>query len=259
MTHLDLILDRTRRLVEQRKRDLPVDRLRDAVAAERSARPFAEALSGPGLSIIAEHKRRSPSAGIIRADLDLATIVAGYEDGGASALSVLTESEGFGGSLDDLVEARKASILPVLRKDFIIDRYQLAESAAAGADALLLIVAAMDASLLDEMHSEALELGLDVLVEIHDEDELQTAIDVGAQVIGINNRDLRDFTVDPGRTLELIRDVPTGKTVVAESGITGRPLIEEFEASGVDAALVGETLMRAPDPARAVAQLLGRT
>jgi indole-3-glycerol phosphate synthase len=219
-------------------------------------RPFNEALTRPGLSLIAEFKRRSPSAGEITAGASVAEIVQAYERGGAAALSVLTEEEHFGGSIDDLREARLASALPILRKDFIVEPYQLYEAAASGADAVLLIVAALPADELAFLHEEAREIDLDVLVEVHDERELDTALEIGAEVLGINNRDLDDFNVDVETTFELMADVPAGKTVVSESGIAHREQLYELSEVGVDAILVGEALMRAPDPETAVRALL---
>jgi indole-3-glycerol phosphate synthase len=188
----------------------------------------------------------------------VAEIVGPYERGGASALSVLTEGPHFGGDLEDLRAARAASALPILRKDFVVDVYQVYETAAWDADALLLIVAALDPGDLRALHEEARALDLDVLVEVHDEQELACALEVvDADVIGINNRDLADFTVDVERTFRLLADVPAGKTVVSESGIHVPEQVEELERVGVDAVLVGETLMRAPDPEAATRALRG--
>jgi indole-3-glycerol phosphate synthase len=197
--------------------------------------------------VIAEFKRRSPSAGQIR-DADPAEFARAYEEGGAAALSVLTDEANFGGSLDDLREARRACELPVLQKDFIVDRYQLYEAALAGADAVLLIVAALDRDRLGELHSEARGLDLDCLVEVHGESELETALTADADVIGINNRNLDDMSVDVETTFELITDVPAGKTVVSESGIADRATLRDLDDVGVDAVLIGEALMRAEDP-----------
>src|SRR6185436_18315369 len=212
----------------------------------------------PGVSLIAEHKRRSPSAGEIRAGASVADVVTAYERGGAAALSILTEGPHFGGSLDDLREARAASVLPILRKDFVVDAYQVYESAVAGADAILLIVAALGDDALAELNREALGLDLDVLVEVHNEDELERALEIAdPDVIGINNRDLVDFSVDLERTYELLSDIPAGKTVVSESGIHTREQLDDLERVGVDAVLVGESLMRAPDPEAASRELTG--
>jgi indole-3-glycerol phosphate synthase len=209
------------------------------------------------VSVIAEHKRRSPSAGVIREGATVADVVRAYERGGATALSVLTEPFHFGGSLDDLREAHRATALPVLRKDFIVDRYQLYEAVAAGADAVLLIVAALERDELDALLREAWDLDLDALVEVHDERELEVALEAEADVLGLNNRDLSDFSVDLERTYELLSDVPAGKTVVSESGFSTREQLDELERVGVDAVLIGETLMRAPEPEVALRDLTG--
>jgi indole-3-glycerol phosphate synthase len=182
-------------------------------------------------------------------------IVRAYERGGAAALSILTEERHFGGSLDDLREARDTSDLPILRKDFTIDPYQLWEAKAAGADAVLLVVGALRPHELGSLHGLAGDLDLDALVEVHDEEELAAALEVDADVIGINNRNLEDFSVDTARTFDLLHDVPAGKIVVSESGITRREQVEELEQVGVDAVLVGEALMRAPDPEVAAREL----
>jgi indole-3-glycerol phosphate synthase len=254
---LDRIVDVTREEVRRRSREVPLAELESRIH-ERDERPFAQALIRPGVSIIAEHKRRSPSAGEIRAGATVAEIVSAYERGGASAVSILTEGPHFGGTLEDLAAAREASVLPILRKDFIVDPYQVYETAAWGADAMLLIVAALSQEDLAALHGEARALDLDVIVEVHDEPELSLALEViDADIIGINNRDLTDFSVDVERTFELLSDVPAGKTVVSESGFHTREQLEELERVGVDAVLVGESLMRAPDPARAVRTLLG--
>jgi indole-3-glycerol phosphate synthase len=245
----------TREALHRRKRERPLAELEREAGSLPEGRPFAEALSRPGTSLVAEHKRRSPSAGTIREGASCADVVSAYERGGAAALSVLTEEAHFGGSLADLREARSVSELPVLRKDFTIDPYQLYEAKAAGADAVLLVVGAMSAAELAELHREAHALDLDAIVEIHDEDELERALQVDADVLGINNRNLEDFSVDIERTFDLLADVPAGKVVVSESGIQSREQIEELEAVGVDAVLIGEALMRAPDPEAAVREL----
>ena len=258
MNVLDRIVDATRSDVRRRRKQVPLDALERQLSSRDADRPFTEALSGPGISVIAEHKRRSTSAGEIRAGATVTEIVQAYERGGASALSILTEPEFFGGSMDDLHEARESTRLPILRKDFIVDPYQVYESAALGADALLLIVAALNANDLAVLHREARALDLDVLVEVHHGEELDCALEMlDADVIGINNRDLTDFSVDLDRTFELLSDVPAGKIVVSESGFHSREQLEELERVGVDAVLVGEVLMRAPDPERACRALSG--
>ncbi len=257
MSALDPILERTRSEVARRQVAVPISEVEAAAAAREEVRSFTEALAQPGLSIIAEHKRRSPSAGLIRDDLELEAVVGAYERGGASALSVLTETGSFGGSLTDLQRARGAAALPILRKDFIIDSYQVAESRAAGADAILLIVAALAVDELEALYARARALGLGVLVEVHDEAELETAAALGAEAIGINNRDLVTLEVDVSRTLALRPRIPAGILVVAESGFRTRPELDRLAAAGVDAALIGEALMRAGDIEAACRALAG--
>ena len=259
MSVLDRIVDDTRDEVRRRREQTPLARLEAALADRPECRPFQEALTSPGISIIAEHKRRSPSAGAIRDGASVTEIVQAYERGGAAALSILTEPFHFGGSLDDLREALAGTALPILRKDFIVDPYQLYESAAAGADAILLIVAALDPDDLYDLLREARDLDLDAVVEVHDERELGVALDVEADVLGLNNRDLTDFSVDIERTYELLSDVPAGKTVVSESGFDSRDQLDELERVGVDAVLIGESLMRAVDVEEAVRGLSGGT
>ena len=245
----------SREAVERRRHEVPLGELERAVAGRAEPRPFSEALSRPGTSLIAEYKRRSPSAGVIREGADPVEIVRSYERGGAAALSILTEEEHFGGSLADLQAGRDACDLPVLRKDFTVDPYQVYETRAAGADALLLVVGALEPRELGALYGVARGLDLDVLVEVHDERELEAALEIDADVIGINNRNLEDFSVDLATTFDLLVDVPAGKIVVSESGIRDRHQIEELEQVGVDAVLVGEPLMRAPDPEAAVREL----
>jgi indole-3-glycerol phosphate synthase len=241
---------------QHRAAEAPLEELERRLADRPEQRPFGEALTRPGLSVIAEFKRRSPSAGEIRGGAAPEEIARAYEEGGAAALSVLTDAPHFGGSLEDLGAARAACALPVLQKDFIVDRYQLYEAAVAGADAVLLIVAALAPDDLARLYEEARALDLDVIVEVHGEEELETALTFDAEVIGINNRNLDDFTVDPARTFELMTDVPAGKTVVSESGISDRGTLEELERVGVDAVLIGEALMRAEYPEAKLRELI---
>ena len=210
----------------------------------------------PGLSVIAEFKRGSPSAGAINADADVAAVVGAYERGGAAAISVLTDEPNFHGSLADLEAARAATSLPIIRKDFIVDPYQLWEATLAGADAVLLIVAALADEDLRLLWDEAAALDLDCLVEVHDEQDLERALELEPDVIGINNRNLADLVVDTSTTPELITDVPAGKTVVAESGYSEPAQIDELDRIGVDAVLVGESLMRSDDPESMVRSLM---
>jgi indole-3-glycerol phosphate synthase len=255
LSKLEELVEAAREQVERRKAQMSPESLRAQLGTRGGSRPFSEALVLPGLSLIAEFKRRSPSSDDVRPGADVAEIVTAYERGGAAALSVLTEERNFGGSLEDLRAARAASELPILRKDFVVDPYQLYEAAVNGADAVLLIVAALDEQALAELFAEARQLDLDCVVEVHDEDELERALAVGAEVIGINNRNLDDLSVDLATTAELITDVPAGKTVVAESGYDRREQLEELDRIGVDAVLIGEALMHSPDPEAAVREL----
>jgi indole-3-glycerol phosphate synthase len=222
LTRLDAIVQATRDEVERRKRERPLADLEREADRRPEGRPFHEALARPSTSLIAEHKRRSPSAGEIREGASVTEIVRAYERGGAAALSILTEERHFGGSLADLTEARAASELPILRKDFTVDPYQLVEARAVGADAVLLVVGSLESDALASLYQEARALDLDALVEVHDGNELETALEIDADLIGINNRDLQDFSVDIAKTFELLADVPAGKTVVSESGIASR-------------------------------------
>ena len=254
---LEEVVERTRADVAARREVVPLEALQERLEPPPRGRPFSEALIQEGISLIAEMKRASPSKGPIRPDATVTDIVRAYEAAGASACSVLTEPHWFGGSLDDLVEARVACDLPLLRKDFIVDPYQLAEARLAGADAVLLIVAALDPADLTSLQDQAGEIGLDCLVEVHDEGELETALECGAEIIGVNNRNLQTLDVDPDTALRLLVDAPAGSIVVAESGITSNPDVQRLEEAGVDAILVGEALMREDDPAAAVHALLG--
>jgi indole-3-glycerol phosphate synthase len=244
--------------VEARRRELPQADLESRLSARGEDRPFNEALVRPGLSLIAEFKRRSPSAGQIAPDsIDVARQVTAYARGGAAALSVLTDEPHFGGSLADLRAARDACEMPIIRKDFIVDPYQLLEAAVNGADAVLLIVAALSDEEMRRLYQEARSIDLDVLVEVHGSGELERALEAGAEVIGINNRNLDDGSVDVGTTYELMTDVPAGKTVVSESGISARAELEELERVGVDAVLIGGALMSAADPEAKTRELTG--
>jgi indole-3-glycerol phosphate synthase len=251
-TVLDRILGETRAELERRKQHTPLATF-DAPPARRGR--LRDALSEPEIGVIAEFKRRSPSAGKLTQRPDLAATVNAYERGGAVAVSVLTEGPNFDGSLEDLRAASQACALPLLRKDFILDSYQLHEALHAGAAAVLLIVAALDQPQLASLHEQAHALGLDVLVEVHDLPELERALELGAEIVGVNNRDLRDFSVDLARTEQLMEHIPAGVLVVSESGIAGPEQVRRLADRGVRGVLVGETLMRADDPAQALAQL----
>jgi len=226
------------------------------VSAAPPTRDLEGALrSSAYVSVIAECKRRSPGAGEIRPGLDPVALTRSYEAAGAKALSVLTDAHYFGGSLADLAAARAATTLPVLRKDFTIDPLHVLEARAAGADAVLLIVRILSDEALRELHALAGQLGMSALVEAHDAGEVRRALDAGARILGINNRDLAAFTTDLDTTLRLLEAVPPNVEVVSESGIRTPDDVARLAGAGVDAILVGETLLCAPDPAAAVAGL----
>lgn len=222
-------------------------------------RGFATALRRPGeVRLLAEVKRRSPSAGEIRPGADPAEVARAYQQGGAAAVSVLTDREYFGGDLDALRGVASAVALPVIRKDFVIDPLQVWEARGAGADAVLLIVRILDDELLRELHAQIRELGMDALVEAHNADEVERALAAGATLLGVNNRDLDTFVTDLDLSARLARAVPAGVTLVAESGIRSAADVDRLGAAGVDAILVGESLMRQEDLRAAAAALAGR-
>ena len=252
---LDDIISRKRRDLAD-FRPLPSDWQPPATPPAR--RDFAAALRRSGISLIAEFKRRSPSKGDLNAEADPGAVARMYETAGASAMSVLTDAPFFGGSLPDLVAAGENCHLPVLRKDFIIDPVQIAESAGPeGPDCLLLIAAVLEGEELRTLRELAARCGQAALVEVHDEADLEKALASGAEIIGLNNRDLRTFTVSLETTLRLRPRVPEGVPVVAESGIHTREEVRRLEDAGVEAMLVGEALMEALDPVRKVRELLG--
>ena len=258
-TILERILETKRADVAARKACISIADL-DALSAKQTApRGFraaldARALAGPAL--IAEIKKASPSKGIIREDFNPPAHAVAYQAGGAACLSVLTDERWFHGADQYLTNARDACALPVLRKDFIVDPWQVPESRALGADAILLIMAALDDGALAEIEATAIECGMDVLVEIHDARELERAMKLKSRLIGVNNRDLHDFTVDFRRTYELVRKAPAGCTFVAESGLTSRADLDAMTEQGVRCFLVGEALMRATDVEAATRMLL---
>jgi indole-3-glycerol phosphate synthase len=259
---LQTILARKREEIAERKARVPLAELRARLAAAPTARGFAAALrsrtKAGQAAVIAEIKKASPSKGLIRADFDSAAIARSYAAGGATCLSVLTDVDFFQGSDACLREAREACTLPVLRKDFTIDVYQVHEARAIGADAILLIAAALDNAVLVNLHALAIECGLDVLVEIHNPVDLQRALmltNAPRTLIGINNRDLRTFETSIDTTLSLKEAVPHDRLLVTESGIATRDDVARLRAAGVDAFLVGETFMRAPDPGAELARL----
>lgn len=261
MNILEEIVSARKGRLEQAKLTRSLKLLRqDAEAARRTAPSHAllSALKETSrLNIIAEFKRRSPSKGIICANVDPATIAAEYERGGAAAISVLTEQDYFDGSLDDLIAVRQATSLPLLRKDFIFDEYQVYETAAAGADGLLLIVAALLDDELSSLRAIAEdELGLDALVEVHTSGELTRALAAGARLIGVNNRNLRTFEVSLELSVELARAAPADVVLISESGLSTRADLLRLQAEGYQGFLIGESLMRAEEPAKALRSLL---
>lgn len=261
-TILDRILRRTAADVAARAADLPPERLTERAAGQSPPVSLRQALAGPGVAVIAEIKRASPSRGAFPVPVDPAAVAAAYLAGDAAALSVLTDEPFFRGSLADLdavaaVAHDRPQPAPVLRKDFVLDPYQVVEARAHGADALLLIVAALDDALLSRLLKEASRWGMEALVEVHDETEMTRALAVGASLIGINNRDLRTFAVDLATTERLAPLAGDGVILVGESGVFSRADVERLGAAGVKAVLVGEGLILQPDRAAAVRALLG--
>ena len=257
MNILDRIVDTKRE--EVAALSLRTPEIRAAAEAASPARPFHRALAEPAtVSLIAEVKRRSPGAGPIRTGLEPGGLAASYADAGAAALSVLTDGEYFGGALRDLREARERSNLPALRKDFTIDPIQVYEARAGGADAVLLIVRILDDPRLRDLQDLAWELGMAALVETHTGSELDRALAAGARIVGVNNRDLSTFTTDLEVTLGLLSRVPPEVVLVSESGIRTAEDVDRLGAGGVDAILVGETLLRADDPGAMAGRLSGR-
>ena len=257
MTYLDELLTLRRAAVERRKRERPLAEMQRVALARDERRDFAAALRSGSPAIVAEFKRASPSAGAINTQAHPAAVAAAYERGGAAALSVLTEPDRFRGSFDDLGSARAATSLPVLCKDFVVDAYQVWEAAALGADAVLLIAAALDDDQVRALLELAANLRLTPLVEVHDAGEIERAVRAGARTIGINNRDLRSFAVDTSTALRLRPSIADGTTVVAESGYKTAADVAACARAGIHAVLVGESLMRDGDPERALARLRG--
>lgn len=256
-TILDRIVDARRESVAHRKRVLPDVALKLAAEKNEPARDFAGALSRDGFNVIAELKKASPSKGLLREDYAPAALASALAGAGAAALSVLTEEEFFLGSLGDLKATKKAVGIPILRKDFIIDPWQVWEARAAGADAFLLITAILS----DEALRELLELGrslrMEPLVEVHSREEVRRAVAAGARIVGVNNRDLRDFNVRIETSLELIEEIPDSCVAVSESGLRTHEDLARLRRAGFDAFLVGEHLMRAADPAAPLRELIG--
>ena len=255
---LAAIVAATQRMVEVRATQVPIGELdrRAAAIAPRPGRFMAALSRAGGLNVIAECKRRSPSRGVLRADYDPAAIARGYERAGAAAISVLTEPAFFDGHLDHLAAARAATDLPILRKDFVVDRYQILEARAAGADAILLIVAALTPPDLGELHRAATQVGLNVLVEIHDLFELPIALEAGSAIVGVNNRNLRTLAVDSEVSRKAVELIPDHVIAVAESGLKAGGDLLQLASAGYDAFLIGERFMTANDPGQALADLM---
>jgi indole-3-glycerol phosphate synthase len=249
---LDEIVVGVRGDLAQRQAALPMGELLAHLTDAPAPRDPMPQFRAPGASVIAEVKRRSPSKGALADIPDPAALAAAYARGGAAAISVLTEQRRFGGTLEDLRSVRAAVDVPVLRKDFIVESYQLVEARAAGADLALLIVAALDDDTLRRLHDEALELGLTVLVEVHDEDEAERALALGAELVGVNSRNLKTLEVDPGVFGRLAPQLPVDVVKVAESGISGVADVERLVRQGADVVLVGEALVRDGEPEAAV-------
>jgi indole-3-glycerol phosphate synthase len=256
MSVLDEIIDGVRVDLAGREAVTPLAVLESQVASAQPARDPLPALAAPGVSVVAEVKRRSPSKGDLATITDPAGLAADYEAGGAAVISVLTEERRFGGSLADLRAVRAAVQVPVLRKDFIVTTYQLLEARAAGADLVLLIVAGLSPTELERLHGEAVALGLTPLVEVHDEDEVDVALAAGARLVGVNARNLRTLDVDPGTFARVAPRIPAGVVKVAESGVRGPDDVRALVDQGADVVLVGETLVRDGDPRTAVSRLV---
>jgi indole-3-glycerol phosphate synthase len=257
-TILDEIVAAKRQEVAAARRKMPLEELEIQAAEAPPVRDFRAALAGPGpIQLIAEVKKASPSAHLIRADFDPVAIARTYQEYGAACISVLTDAPYFQGHLSYLARVRASVVLPLLRKDFLIDEYQVVEARLAGADAILLIAEILDDATMKALLQRARAMGMSALVELHDAVNLPRVLEAGADLVGINNRDLRHFVTNIEQTLKLRDQIPPEITVVSESGIRTRHDVELLEAAGVSAILVGESLMRAPDIGLAVERLLG--
>ena len=256
---LEKIISRKHAEIAERRVTTPVATLQEQLASAPAPRGFCEALrqrvAAGKPAVIAEIKKASPSKGVIRENFDPAAIARSYEAGGATCMSVLTDADFFQGAENYLIEAREACSLPVIRKDFMVDSYQITEARAIGADCILLIVAALDQATLKTLYEQAIALGMDVLIEVHDGAELERALQLNPAVVGINNRNLRDFSVTLDTTLSLLPDIPDETVVITESGILTTDDVQLMQANGVNAFLVGEAFMRADEPGRALASL----
>lgn len=258
MAFLDDLLASTREAIQSAKREKPETELKSRIRDRNSTRPFTAVCSGKGMRLIAELKQASPSKGILRPDFKPVEIARIYEEEGASAVSILTEERYFKGSLRTLDAVREKVALPILRKDFILEEYQVYEARAFGADAILLIAAILDEPRLKGYRELAEDLSLDVLVEVHSREELEKAVSAGAPMIGINNRNLKTFKTDLETTFQLVRDIPEGRVSVSESGISKREDMVRLEEAGLNAVLIGETFMTCADIGLKIRELFGR-
>jgi indole-3-glycerol phosphate synthase len=259
MNILENILENTRQEIATEKKITPLQQLKEMPGFQRRCYSLLKALHRKEVSIIAEIKKASPSKGVIRKDFDPYILAREYEENGASAISMLTDKKYFQGNIRFISDVRASVSLPILRKDFIVDSYQLTEAKAFGADAILLIAAALEPNQLRKLHDEATQLGLDSLVEVHNEQELESLDLKQVKIVGINNRNLSDFTVDVTTTLRITSQIPKGIIIVSESGISSRADIDHLATHGIHAVLVGESLMRAESPGKALKLLLTRT
>jgi indole-3-glycerol phosphate synthase len=256
MNILETILENTRQEVSLAKKSVPIERLKELPGFTRQPLSLQKALRRRDITVIAEIKKASPSRGLIREDFEPVSIAKEFVNGGASALSVLTDKKFFQGNIRFIADVRSIVPIPILRKDFIIDSYQLTEAKVFGADAVLLIAAALEPEQLRDLHSEADKLRMDCLVEVHSERELETLDLDQVKIIGINNRSLMDFSVDLSTTIRVASIIPKGMTIVSESGISNRSDLEYLHKNGIHAVLVGEHLMRAKNPREELRVLL---
>jgi indole-3-glycerol phosphate synthase len=257
---LEEIVTEKRKEIDLARHARPFESLLDRLPTAPPVRDFAAALkAGSGMRVIAEVKKSSPSAGLIRAEFDPVAIARTYAENGAACISVLTDKPFFQGSLDDLIAVRHAVSIPVLRKDFMLDRYQVLEARVAGADCILLIAECLDDCTLRDLYFYASELGMESLVEIYDPENLERVLKLGPALVGINNRNLRTFVTDLGHSIALRNRVPADCVLVSESGIHRRADVERLEQAGIRAMLVGETLMRSPDIGTKLRELLGQS
>ena len=256
MTYLNEIMKFKRAELKKRKSRIPLSALKSQLHSINETKGFKNSLSGEGIRIIAEIKKASPSKGVIREDFDHLDIAGSYERAGAAAISVLTDSNFFKGDIEYLGQISRHVDLPLLRKDFIFDEYQVFEARIYGADAILLIAAILDKNDLERLFEMSRALGMDTLVEVHDKKDLKKALSMGAEIIGVNNRDLKTFRTDISTTIELINGMPPGKVVVSESGINSKADIEYLKKGGADAFLIGEALMREADPGQKLKELI---